>query len=79
MGAIQRQLLSFESQGADLFFGEPALEIDDFLKVDDRGRGMINVLAGDKLMRGPKLYATFLLWLLAEPVSYTHLTLPTKA
>ena len=66
VGAIQRQLLSFESQGADLFFGEPALEIDDFLKVDDRGRGMINVLAADKLMRGPKLYATFLLWLLAE-------------
>ncbi len=66
VGAIQRQLLSFESQGADLFFGEPALEIDDFLKVDDRGRGMINVLAADKLMRGPKLYATFLLWLLSE-------------
>ncbi len=66
VGAIQRQLLSFESQGADLFFGEPALEIDDFLKVDDQGRGVINVLAADKLMRGPKLYATFLLWLLAE-------------
>ncbi len=66
IGAIQRQLLSFESQGADMFFGEPALEIDDFLKVDERGRGIINVLAADKLMRGPKLYATFLLWLLAE-------------
>jgi len=66
VGAIQRQLLSFESQGADLFFGEPALEIDDFLKVDDQGRGVINVLAADRLMRGPKLYATFLLWLLAE-------------
>ena len=66
VGAIQRQLLSFESQGADMFFGEPALEIDDFLKVDARGRGIINVLAADKLMRGPKLYATFLLWLLAE-------------
>ncbi|MEC7535632.1 MAG: helicase HerA-like domain-containing protein, partial [Pseudomonadota bacterium] len=51
---------------ADMFFGEPALEIDDFLAVDDRGRGVINVLAADKLMRGPKLYATFLLWLLAE-------------
>ena len=66
VGAIQRQLLSFESQGADLFFGEPALEIDDFLAVDEQGRGVINVLAADKLMRGPKLYATFLLWLLAE-------------
>ena len=66
VGAIQRQLLSFESQGADRFFGEPALEIDDFLKVDDQGRGVINVLAADTLMRSPKLYATFLLWLLAE-------------
>lgn len=66
VGAIQRQLLSFESQGADLFFGEPALEIDDFLKTDEQGRGIVNVLAADKLMRSPKLYATFLLWLLAE-------------
>ncbi|WP_284124121.1 helicase HerA-like domain-containing protein [Parerythrobacter aestuarii] len=66
VGAIQRQLLSFESQGADQFFGEPALEIDDFLAVDEQGRGYINVLAADKLMRSPKLYATFLLWLLAE-------------
>ena len=66
VGAIQRQLLSFESQGANLFFGEPALEIDDFLKVDDQGRGFVNVLAADRLMRSPKLYATFLLWLLAE-------------
>ena len=66
VGAIQRQLLSFEAQGADNFFGEPALEIDDFLKCDDQGRGYVNVLAADKLMRSPKLYATFLLWLLAE-------------
>ncbi|MEL7198055.1 MAG: helicase HerA-like domain-containing protein [Pseudomonadota bacterium] len=66
VGAIQRQLLSFESQGADFFFGEPALEIDDFLQVDDQGRGYVNVLAADELMRSPKLYATFLLWLLAE-------------
>ena len=66
VGSIQRQLLSFEAQGADHFFGEPALEIDDFLKVDDQGRGYVNVLAADKLMRSPKLYATFLLWLLAE-------------
>ncbi|MBX7458481.1 DUF853 domain-containing protein [Qipengyuania sp. 1NDH17] len=66
VGAIQRQLLSFEAQGADMFFGEPALEIDDFLAKDEQGRGIINVLAADKLMRSPKLYATFLLWLLAE-------------
>jgi DNA helicase HerA-like ATPase len=66
VGAIQRQLLSFEAQGADMFFGEPALEIDDFLSLDSEGRGIINVLAADKLMRSPKLYATFLLWLLAE-------------
>ncbi|GAA5055651.1 DUF853 domain-containing protein [Erythrobacter westpacificensis] len=66
VGAIQRQLLSFESQGADNFFGEPALEIDDFLTVDDQGRGVVNVLAAEELMRSPKLYATFLLWLLAE-------------
>ena len=66
VGAIQRQLLSFESQGADRFFGEPALEIDDFIRCDEQGRGIINVLAADKLMRSPKLYATFLLWLLAE-------------
>ena len=66
VGAIQRQLLSFEAQGADRFFGEPALEIADFLKTDEQGRGYVNVLAADKLMRSPKLYATFLLWLLAE-------------
>ena len=66
VGSIQRQLLSFEAQGADNFFGETALEIGDFLKVDDQGRGYVNVLAADKLMRSPKLYATFLLWLLAE-------------
>ncbi len=66
VGAIQRQLLSFEAQGADRFFGEPALEIDDFLAIDEQGRGMVNVLAADRLMRSPKLYATFLLWLLAE-------------
>lgn len=66
VGAIQRQLLSFEAQGANHFFGEPALEINDFLASDDQGRGFVNVLAADKLMRSPKLYATFLLWLLAE-------------
>ncbi|AKH43114.1 hypothetical protein FHS61_001186 [Altererythrobacter atlanticus] len=66
IGAIQRQLLSLDSQGGGQFFGEPALEIEDFLKCDDQGRGFINVLAADRLMRSPKLYATFLLWLLAE-------------
>jgi len=66
IGTIQRQLLTLESQGGAQFFGEPALEIDDFLKCDERGRGYVNVLAADKLMRSPKLYATFLLWLLAE-------------
>ncbi len=66
VGAIQRQLLTLDSQGGGQFFGEPALEIDDFLSVDEQGRGYINVLAADRLMRSPKLYATFLLWLLAE-------------
>jgi len=66
LGIIQRQLLSLDSQGGALFFGEPALEIADFIRTDEQGRGMVNVLAADKLMRSPKLYATFLLWLLAE-------------
>jgi DNA helicase HerA-like ATPase len=66
VGAIQRQLLQLDSQGGAHFFGEPALDIHDFLKVDEQGRGYINVLAADKLMQSPKLYATFLLWLLSE-------------
>ncbi|HEY6815640.1 MAG TPA: helicase HerA-like domain-containing protein, partial [Croceibacterium sp.] len=66
VGTIQRQLLSLDSQGGALFFGEPALEIVDFIRTDEQGRGIVNVLAADKLMRTPKLYATFLLWLLAE-------------
>lgn len=66
VGTIQRQLLAFESQGADRFFGEPAFEINDFIRTDENGRGIINVLAADKLMQSPKLYATFLLWLLSE-------------
>jgi DNA helicase HerA-like ATPase len=66
VGTIQRQLLAFESQGAGKFFGEPAFEITDFIRCDDKGRGYINVLAADKLMQSPKLYATFLLWLLSE-------------
>ena len=66
VGAIQRQLLSLEDQGAEKFFGEPALEITDFIQCDENGRGQVNVLAADRLMLSPKLYATFLLWLLAE-------------
>ncbi|MDB5687535.1 MAG: putative ATPase [Rhizorhabdus sp.] len=66
VGAIQRQLLQLDSQGGAHFFGEPALDIHDFLQVDDQGRGYVNILAADKLMQSPKLYATFLLWLLSE-------------
>ena len=66
VGAIQRQLLQLDSQGGAHFFGEPALDIHDFLKVDEKGRGYLNILAADKLMQSPKLYATFLLWLLSE-------------
>ena len=66
VGTIQRQLLAFESQGADKFFGEPAFEINDFIRCDDAGKGIINILAADQLMQSPKLYATFLLWLLSE-------------
>ena len=66
VGTIQRQLLAFESQGADRFFGEPAFEINDFLRCDDSGKGIINILAAERLMQSPKLYATFLLWLLSE-------------
>jgi len=66
IGAIQRALLALDQQGADKFFGEPALNLDDLMQAAGDGRGMINILAADKLMQSPKLYATFLLWLLAE-------------
>jgi len=66
IGAIQRALLTLEQQGADRFFGEPALNLDDLIQTAADGRGVINILAADKLMQSPKLYATFLLWLLAE-------------
>jgi DNA helicase HerA-like ATPase len=66
VGAIQRGLLTLESQGGDKFFGEPALELSDLLRRDGRGRGIVNVLAAEQLMMRPKLYATFLLWLLSE-------------
>ncbi|WP_454814942.1 helicase HerA-like domain-containing protein [Labrys neptuniae] len=66
VGAIQRQLLALEQQGGDKFFGEPALSLADIGLLDARGRGTINILAADKLMMAPQLYATFLLWLLSE-------------
>ncbi|TPE59103.1 DUF853 family protein [Sandaracinobacter neustonicus] len=66
VGAIQRQLLSLESQGGDRFFGEPALVMTDMIKVGEDGRGQVNILAADKLISSPKLYATFLLWMLSE-------------
>jgi DNA helicase HerA-like ATPase len=66
IGAIQRGLLALEQQGADKFFGEPALDLHDFLQTASDGKGMINLLAADKLLGSPKLYATFLLWLLSE-------------
>ncbi|NNC71544.1 MAG: DUF853 family protein [Sphingomonadaceae bacterium] len=66
VGAIQRKILQLDSQGANEFFGEPALDINDFFLTDDQGRGYVNVLAADKLMASPKLYATFLLWLMSE-------------
>ncbi|AJC22995.2 ATP-binding protein [Pandoraea pulmonicola] len=66
IGAIQRGLLTLEQQGADKFFGEPMLNIEDFMQTDAQGRGMVNILAADKLLAAPRIYATFLLWLLAE-------------
>ncbi|TYR34325.1 DUF853 domain-containing protein [Mesorhizobium microcysteis] len=66
VGAIQRQLLVLEQQGGNYFFGEPALKIADLMRTTRDGRGAINVLAADKLMMNPRLYATFLLWLLSE-------------
>jgi DNA helicase HerA-like ATPase len=66
IGTIQRQLLVLENQGGSKFFAEPALDMKDFMKVDRDGRGIINMLAADKLMENPRLYATFLLWLLSE-------------
>lgn len=66
IGAIQRQLLQLESQGGKSFFGEPALNIQDFIRTDHTGRGVINILAADKLMSSPRIYSTMLLWLLSE-------------
>jgi uncharacterized protein len=66
IGSIQRELLVLEEQGAEQFFGEPALDIDDLMRQAPDGKGVINILAASKLMQSPKLYATFLLWLLSE-------------
>ena len=66
VGTIQRQLLVLENQGGAKFFGEPALTLKDFMKTDSDGRGMVNILVADKLMQSPRLYATFLLWMLSE-------------
>lgn len=66
IGAIQRSLITLEQQVGDKFFGEPALNLEDMIRTDPKGRGMINILAADKLMLSPKTYTTFLLWLLSE-------------
>jgi DNA helicase HerA-like ATPase len=66
IGAIQRGLLQIEQQGGDRFFGEPMLNIQDFMQTDAQGLGVINILAADKLLNAPRLYATFLLWMLSE-------------
>jgi DNA helicase HerA-like ATPase len=66
VGTIQRQLLVLENQGGAKFFGEPALALKDFMRADSDGRGMVNILVADRLMQSPRLYATFLLWMLSE-------------
>jgi uncharacterized protein len=66
VGTIQRQLLVLENQGGTKFFGEPALALKDFMRADNDGRGVVNILVADKLMQSPRLYATFLLWMLSE-------------
>ena len=66
VGSIQRALLQLRSQGGENFFGEPSLDLDELIRCDDSGRGVVNILAADKLMSSPKLYSTFLLWLLSE-------------
>lgn len=66
IGAIQRGLVAIESQGGECFFGEPMLNIEDFIQTDDQGRGVVNILVADKLLHSPRLYAIFLLWMLSE-------------
>src|SRR2546425_834513 len=66
IGTIQRSLTGLQQQGGDKVFGEPALNLDDLLQTDSNGHGVVNILAADKLMASPQLYATFLLWMLSE-------------
>jgi hypothetical protein len=66
IGTMQRELLVLEEQGGEIFFGEPALDIMDFMQTADKGKGVVNILASDKLMMSPRMYSTFLLWLLSE-------------
>ena len=66
IGAIQRGLIAIEEQGGDKFFGEPMLNIEDFMQTDGEGRGMVNILAADRLLHAPRLYSIFLLWMLSE-------------
>ncbi|MFG0675815.1 helicase HerA-like domain-containing protein [Delftia sp. WSY_7] len=66
VGAIQRGLVAIESQGGDKFFGEPMLDINDLMQTDAGGKGVVNILAAEKLMNSPRLYSTFLLWMLSE-------------
>lgn len=66
VGTIQRKLLTLQTQGAEHFFGEPALDLSDLMRTDAAGRGYVNLLAADRLIQSPKLYSTFLLWLLSE-------------
>ena len=66
IGAIQRALLEIEQQGGEKFFGEPMLDVDDLLQTDRHGHGMVNILTADELIRSPKVYSTFLLWMLSE-------------
>lgn len=66
VGSIQRQLLVFEEQGGEHFFGEPSLKLEDIMRTTSDGRGVVSVLAADKLMTNPRLYSTFLLWLMSE-------------
>jgi DNA helicase HerA-like ATPase len=66
IGAIQRGLLVLEQQGAEKFFGEPALDLEDLIQTDGSGRGVVNILTADKLLQSPQLYSTFLLWLMSE-------------
>ncbi|MBQ8536607.1 MAG: DUF853 family protein, partial [Clostridia bacterium] len=66
IGAIQRAVIALEDQGGDKFFGEPALNIADWMQIDEKGQGVVNILAADKLMLNPTMYSTFLLWMLSE-------------